>query len=491
MKQLICEICNSTNFVKEGGSFVCQNCGMKYSSEEAKNIINGIALSQTKKDCSKEIKNKVENAIREFNSNNLTQAYSMLSDVLNVDPENTDAIIYKSLALGWQASISDPKIAIVMEEYARAFKIIKAKSSGTYEFTEKIITPLKLFGEMGDAALQAHYNYLQKENTRANNYLQSEGKRAQSVATWSYSDAKKILSDAEIHAKKILNDAAKIYVAGNDNIVKCMGGVAVEIFTLIDKDYEHVCEKFISQLKHYLALIQRRCKNGDISQETISFANKIENVVTQMDNAFEAAWEKALVEENQKYWNDNPEKQAELIKEKESIEKKIKEESARLIEKECELDKLEEEYQTQKTSHEIEAEKVEAEIHTLINSKGKLGIFQFKEKKSLTQQIEEKEATLDGIYAEAKKERREKEAIFNREKGNLKRTCKEYENKIEKLTKKGEEYDDALDNGLTKKKEERKKKKKEEAVKYWMTMGLDRQNAENYVNLVLFSPFND
>lgn len=32
---LTCELCGSTNFVKDGGLFVCQNCGMKYTLEEA------------------------------------------------------------------------------------------------------------------------------------------------------------------------------------------------------------------------------------------------------------------------------------------------------------------------------------------------------------------------------------------------------------------------------------------------------------------------
>ena len=39
MKALTCEMCGSTNLVKEGGVFVCQSCGTKYSVEEAKKIV--------------------------------------------------------------------------------------------------------------------------------------------------------------------------------------------------------------------------------------------------------------------------------------------------------------------------------------------------------------------------------------------------------------------------------------------------------------------
>ena len=36
---LTCELCGSTNFVKDGGVFVCQGCGMKYTLEEAQRMM--------------------------------------------------------------------------------------------------------------------------------------------------------------------------------------------------------------------------------------------------------------------------------------------------------------------------------------------------------------------------------------------------------------------------------------------------------------------
>lgn len=40
MKQLICEMCGGTDLVKEGGVFVCQTCGCKYSVEEARKLMS-------------------------------------------------------------------------------------------------------------------------------------------------------------------------------------------------------------------------------------------------------------------------------------------------------------------------------------------------------------------------------------------------------------------------------------------------------------------
>ena len=39
MKQLICEMCGGNDLIKQDGVFVCQNCGTKYTVEEAKKMM--------------------------------------------------------------------------------------------------------------------------------------------------------------------------------------------------------------------------------------------------------------------------------------------------------------------------------------------------------------------------------------------------------------------------------------------------------------------
>ena len=39
MKQIICEMCDGTEFKKENGEFVCCGCGTHYSVEEAKKLM--------------------------------------------------------------------------------------------------------------------------------------------------------------------------------------------------------------------------------------------------------------------------------------------------------------------------------------------------------------------------------------------------------------------------------------------------------------------
>ena len=39
MKKLVCEMCGGADLVKQDGVFVCQNCGTKYSVEEARKMM--------------------------------------------------------------------------------------------------------------------------------------------------------------------------------------------------------------------------------------------------------------------------------------------------------------------------------------------------------------------------------------------------------------------------------------------------------------------
>lgn len=41
MNKLQCELCGSTDIVKEGEFYVCQHCGCKYTKEDAKVLVSG------------------------------------------------------------------------------------------------------------------------------------------------------------------------------------------------------------------------------------------------------------------------------------------------------------------------------------------------------------------------------------------------------------------------------------------------------------------
>ena len=42
MKKIVCELCESTEFAKDGGMFICQGCGTKYTPDEAKAMMKEV-----------------------------------------------------------------------------------------------------------------------------------------------------------------------------------------------------------------------------------------------------------------------------------------------------------------------------------------------------------------------------------------------------------------------------------------------------------------
>lgn len=97
MKALTCEMCGSTNLIKDGGVFVCQSCGTKYSLEEAKKMmVEGTVdvKGTVKVDVSDELKNLYELARRARENNNSENAMKFYDQILVKDPQNWEANFY-------------------------------------------------------------------------------------------------------------------------------------------------------------------------------------------------------------------------------------------------------------------------------------------------------------------------------------------------------------------------------------------------------------
>ena len=89
MKQLTCEMCGGTDLIKQDGIFVCQNCGTKYSVEEAKKMmIEGtvdVTGSTVKVDDSGRIENYMTMANNAYASSNNKEAEEYCNKIIEID----------------------------------------------------------------------------------------------------------------------------------------------------------------------------------------------------------------------------------------------------------------------------------------------------------------------------------------------------------------------------------------------------------------------
>jgi hypothetical protein len=110
MKQLMCEMCCSTDILKQDGVFVCQACGCKYSVEEAKRMmIEGTVDVQgtVKVDNSAFVQKYLANARRAYEKEDWEEVEKYYNMVEQNDPTNIEAIFYSSYGKAKTSLTSD------------------------------------------------------------------------------------------------------------------------------------------------------------------------------------------------------------------------------------------------------------------------------------------------------------------------------------------------------------------------------------------------
>lgn len=91
MKQLTCEMCGSTDLLKQDGMFVCQNCGTKYTVDEAKKLM---VEGTVKIDNSEKLRNLYTLARQAKDSNDAENAVKYYDLIKQEDPSSWEACFY-------------------------------------------------------------------------------------------------------------------------------------------------------------------------------------------------------------------------------------------------------------------------------------------------------------------------------------------------------------------------------------------------------------
>lgn len=126
MKQLTCELCESTDFVKQDGFFICQGCGTKYSLAEAKQLMMGDsapasdAPAAPKPGNSAVVENYLTMAESALDANNNAEAETYSNKVLELDPTNAKAWEIKGKAAGWQSKTNNSRLGEAMNAFMMA-----------------------------------------------------------------------------------------------------------------------------------------------------------------------------------------------------------------------------------------------------------------------------------------------------------------------------------------------------------------------------------
>ncbi len=122
MKRIACEMCRSVDVVKEDGFYVCQNCGTKYTIEEAKKLI---VEGKVKIDKSDDASNYLELAESALESGNGVQAYNYAIAALEITPKSHKAWLLKMKSIEYIATVGNLMLKEVVTAGANAIKFAK------------------------------------------------------------------------------------------------------------------------------------------------------------------------------------------------------------------------------------------------------------------------------------------------------------------------------------------------------------------------------
>lgn len=118
MKAIVCEMCDGRNLIKEAGFYVCQNCGTKYSVEEAKKLVVEIS-GPVQVDKTADLSNLKSLAVQSVNNKDYEKAQSYYEQILLIEPNNWEAS-FLSAVLNVANNPSKKSDLSIINKYAKS-----------------------------------------------------------------------------------------------------------------------------------------------------------------------------------------------------------------------------------------------------------------------------------------------------------------------------------------------------------------------------------
>lgn len=177
MKQLTCEMCGSTNLMKQDGVFVCQSCGTKYSIEEAKKLmIDGtvdVTGSAVKIDSSEDIDNLFVLARRAKAAGDYVSATKYYQMITVKDPKNWEAYFLPMCFKIDESSVQDlsRETKIMLNSLGEALQLIADNvkdPDARQEAVGEVIEYCCILSKVIDSRTNSAFNNLSAEARQAN-----------------------------------------------------------------------------------------------------------------------------------------------------------------------------------------------------------------------------------------------------------------------------------------------------------------------------------
>ena len=473
MKQLTCEMCGSTDLLKQDGVFVCQTCGTKYSVEEAKKMmIEGtVNVSGTVKvDNTDKIKNYLEMAKSAYDAGNKGEAESYCNRIIEIEPQNYEAWFMKGKAAGWQSTLANIRIEESVQCFSKAIdyaddeekEAIQKKAAD--EISELSLALISLTcSSFAESPTKSNVDSIRTNAINTINYtLQLLLKCGVEPTTYKHQAAMKMNGAAvTAYSKCVLPEYLEDHHPADWRFKNYLAqaGFCEEVIQLAIKFAEDDYKENITRYENLIQLNADAMKYGGWTSTYSEYAGavaasmrakgfKCEAVgrkvycmeITLNDSAKAMrrkndeeyrrkideckrleAKKRAEEQEKQRaekqaridaYWVEHAEEKKQLEDERDSLQEQLQALQPQTTPYDNEINALKRK-RDDKVPAENEKETVLSEISRLRQEQGKLGIFKGKEKKALQAQIDQLNGRLASINESIESERKEQQQDCN------------------------------------------------------------------------------
>lgn len=128
MAVLVCDLCGGKIVMGSGGTGVCSNCGMEYSTERLREKLSeggatvAAPVAAPQADNSKMIENYLKMAENALSAENNEEAESYCNKIIEIDVTNYRAWLIKGQAAGWQSTLRNPRLSESVSAFAKAIE---------------------------------------------------------------------------------------------------------------------------------------------------------------------------------------------------------------------------------------------------------------------------------------------------------------------------------------------------------------------------------
>lgn len=379
MKRLTCEMCGSTDLVKQDGVFVCQSCGCKYSIEEAKKMMIEGTVEVTgtvKVDNSATIANYIELAESALKGANGQSVLEYTNKALEVDPQNSRAWILQMQAFEKIAQLQNPRTSEVITAGKNAVQFAKAEEKESIE--EQVYS---YYLKYARTLLMVATNEL-NDNQRVRDVYKRLSSASLSNALTAANDCMKADSNNITVYENIANEGVNLVLSiPNDALERCSD---------LWEDVETCAEQYQRETN---ALDERfRIYTNGLTDSAKATRTLIKDQMTiKVKKAKEAVSVKQANERKariEKYWGEHKSEWNMLTAKKESLQSN--------------LDGLTDTLEKIPIRHGVD--ELMGEIEKKKLAKKNTGIFNLKEKKKLQEQIDALESVLQKKQEECREE---------------------------------------------------------------------------------------